>query len=93
MEKELRLRRGEWPSVWPEEGSQTWKVRLVYLTNKLASAKEAVEEDARSQMEKAQKQQDQAAANRQKAEERLSKLKDHTTSAALTAKFNSCGRT
>ena len=35
MEQELKLFRGEWPSVWPEVGWKNWKLRLVTVVPKL----------------------------------------------------------
>ena len=85
MEAEIRLRRGEWLSQWPQAGAKTMKARLVYLTERLSKSKEAHEEEVRSQLKKAEKERAQAEAALKKAQEKLSKLKELTSASAVTA--------
>ena len=47
MEQELRLFRGEWPSVWPEDGWKDMKLRLATIVPKLVAQANALIEDAK----------------------------------------------
>ena len=47
MEQELRLFRGEWPPVWPEDGWKDWKPRLATIVPKLVAHANALIEDAK----------------------------------------------
>ena len=42
MEQELRLFRGEGPSVWPEDGWKDWKLRLATIVPKLVAQANAL---------------------------------------------------
>ena len=47
IEEELRVFRGEWPSVWPGGGWKDWKLRLVTIVPKLLAHANALIEDAK----------------------------------------------
>ena len=83
MEQELRLFRGEWPSVWLEDGWKNWKLRLVTVVLAEASA---LTQDAKVKYAELEFESANMAEQKSKAESRLSKLKDVTTSVYFTAK-------
>jgi hypothetical protein len=79
MEQELRLFRGEWPSVWPENGWKDWKLRLATIVPKLVAQANALIEDAKVRHAKLEFQMAGIAQQKSKAEKRLSKLTDITS--------------
>ena len=86
MEQELRLFRGEWPSVWPEDGWKDWKLRLATIVPKLMAQATALIEDAKVRHAKLESQMAGIAQQKSKAAKRLSKLTDITSVAYQTAK-------
>ena len=82
MEGEIRLLRGEWPSVWPETGWNNWKQRLEIACAKVIAEQKLITDAAniRFQSEKAK-----IAEQQEKAKVKLSKLKDITSVAYITA--------
>ena len=86
MEQDLRLFRGEWPSVWPEDGWKDWKLRLATIVPKLVAQANALVEDAKVRHAKLESQMAGIAQQKSKAEKRLSKLTDITSVAYQTAK-------
>ena len=79
MEQELRLFRGEWPLVWPENGWKDWKLRLATIVPKLVAQANALIEDAKVRHAKLEFQMAGIAQQKSKAEKRLSKLTDITS--------------
>ena len=86
MEQELRLFRGEGPSVWPEDGWKDWKLRLATIVPKLVAQANALIEDAKVRHAKLESQMAGIAQQKSKGEKRLSKLTDITSVAYQTAK-------
>ena len=86
MEEEIRLLRGEWPSVSPETGWMNWKQRLEIVVPKLVAQANALIEDAKVRHAKLESQMAGIAQQKSKAEKRLSKLTDITSVAYQTAK-------
>ena len=86
MEEGLRLFRGEWPSVWPEDGWKDWKLRLVTIVPKLLAHANAFIEDGKIRHAKLESQMAGIAQQKSKAEKKLSKLTDITSAAYQTAK-------
>ena len=85
LEQEVRLFRGEWPSVWPETGWNQWHQRMVQAVPKLKAEQKMVTEVARLQYSKLEAEKACIAKEKGKAEEKLKKLKDVTTVAYITA--------
>ena len=86
MEQELKLFRGAWPSLWPEVGWKNWKLRLVTVVPKQLAEENALTQAAEVTHAKLESQRASIAEQKSKDEQRLSKLKDITTSACFTAK-------
>ena len=78
MEQEIRLLRGEWPSVWLESGWKSWKLRLEMAEQK------SITDAAKLRWVGLQSQKTSVAEQKKKAEAKLSKLKDITSVAYIT---------
>ena len=85
MEEEIRLLRGEWPSVWPETGWKNWKQRLEIACTKVIAEQKLITDAANIRWEKFQSEKAKIAEQQEKAKVKLSKLKDITSVAYITA--------
>ena len=85
IEEEIRLFRGEWPSVWPETGWKNWKQRLEIACNKAIAEQKQITDAAKMRWEKFQVEKTKIAELAEKAKAKLSKLKDITSVAYITA--------
>ena len=82
MEQELKLFRGEWPSVWPEDGWKLWKLRLGTAVPKLQSEQKAMTEAAKLKHLSLQAEKTRIAEQKEKAQgHHLSILHDCSGSA------------
>ena len=85
MEEEIRLLRGEWLSVWPETGWKNWKQRLETACTKVIAEQKLITDAAKIKWEKFIIERAKIAEQQEKAKAKLSKLKDITSVAYITA--------
>ena len=85
MEEEIRLLRGEWPSVWPETGWKNWKQRLDIACAKVIVEQKLITDAAKITWQKFQSEKAKIVEQQEKAKAKLSKLKDITSVAYITA--------
>ena len=85
MEEEIRLLRGEWLSVWPETGWKNWKQRLEMACTKVIAEQKLITDAAKVRWGKFQSEKAKTAEQQEKAKAKLSKLKDITSVAYITA--------
>ena len=85
MEKEIRLRMREWPSVWPEEGWTNWQLRLRHTTEKLRAHWSKSEQEVLYEAAQLKSQREQVAKTLKKAQEKMKNLKDVTSSSWVMA--------
>ena len=85
MEEEIRLFRGEWLSVWPETGWKNWKQRLEIACNKVIAEQKLITDAAKIRWDKFLLERAKIAEQQEKAKAKLSKLKDITSVAYITA--------
>ena len=67
MEQEIRLLRGEWPSVWPDSGWKRWKPRLETAVSKLMAEQKSITEAAKLRWWSLQSQKANIAEQKKKA--------------------------
>ena len=77
MEEEIRLLRGEWPSVWPETGWKNWKQRLEIACTKVIAEQKLITDAANIRWEKFQSEKAKIAEQQEKL--RLSFLSSRTS--------------
>ena len=85
MEEEIRLLRGEWPSVWPGTGWKDWKHRLDIACTKVIAEQKLITDAAKITWQKFQSEKAKIVEQQEKAKAKLSKLKDITSVAYITA--------
>ena len=89
MEEEIRLLRGEWPSVWPETGWKNWTQRLDIACTKVIAEQKLITDAAKLKWQKFQSEKAKIVEQQEKAKARLPKLKDMASVAYLTAQPSS----
>ena len=85
LELELRVFRGELPSVWPALGWKQWKLRLKTAAEKLSAEQKLKAKECLDKENSEKKQRDEVESLRKKAEDKLAKLTNITSMAYITA--------